>query len=538
MHRGLIKLMQLQARAVFRRMFRGAKTPRGLIYLIVGAILFFAWLGPSVAGAFLRPRTDPASVLMNFPLAMLGFCLMTLVTSAGERAVAFNPSEVDFLFSGPFSRRQLLAYKIARSAFAAMFTSGMFSLIFLRFARHWLTGWIGMFLALMFVQLFSMSIVLIGQTIGERAFTRGRKLMIVFVCIAIAAILGPSVSSGTQRNPQELAYEFTHSQSGRIVLAPFSVFARILTADAVLTDGLKWAGVALAEIGLMILVVMHLDAHYLEAAASTGQKVHDRIQRYRRGGGLAFQAKSASLHLPMFPRLAGAGAIAWRQLLTALRTSRSLLIVLVFVCLGAGPMLYAGGLRDHPERVVVGILFWITFMLGNMLRYDFRGDLDHMDTLKALPVHPSAIAAAELIAPVAVLTLFQLLLLISASFLANGFSSVLGLTLLFILPINAILIAVENLIFLIFPVRNVTVSPGDLQGFGRQMLMFMLKTMVLMLSVGIAAGLGAVAYFVSHRSISALVAVTFFALVLEFLAMIPLLVLAFRKFDLSVDTPA
>jgi hypothetical protein len=537
MHRGLIKLMQLQARAVFRRMFRGAKTPRGLIYLIVGTLLFFLWLGPSVVGAFMRPRTDPATVSMYFPLAMLGFCVMTLVTSAGERAVAFNPSEVDFLFPGPFSRRQLLLYKIARSASAALFTSAMFSLIFLRFARHWFTGWIGMFLALMFVQLFSMSIVLIGQTIGERAFTRGRKLIIVFVCIAIAAILGPSVTSGAQRNPQELAYAFVHSQSGRVVLAPFIVFARILTADSVLTGGLKWAGVAVAEIALMLLIVMQLDAHYLEAAASTGQKVHDRIQRYRRGGGLAFQAKSASLRLPMLPRLAGAGAIAWRQLLTALRTSRSLLIVMVVVCLGAGPIVYAGGIHDHPERILVGILFWFTFMLGNMLRYDFRGDLDHMDTLKALPVHPSAIAAAELVAPVAVLTLFQLLLVISASFLASGINAVLGLTLLFILPINAILIAVENLVFLVFPVRNVTVSPGDLQGFGRQMLMFLLKSMVLIFSVAIAAGMGALAYFIAHRSISALITVSFITLILEFFGMIPLIVLAFRKFDLSVDTP-
>ncbi len=65
---------------------------------------------------------------------------------------------------------------------------------------------------------------------------------------------------------------------------------------------------------------------------------------------------------------------------------------------------------------------------------------------------------------------------------------------LFALPLNAMLIAVENLIFLIFPVRAIAVSPGDLQGFGRQMLVFLLKGVVLLLAAAIAGGIGAAAW--------------------------------------------
>src|ERR1700744_4464540 len=98
----LFKLLRLQGRSVLRRMFRGAKTPRGATFFVVGAIMFFLWFAGTMTNAILLPRADPHVVRIYFPLAMLGFCLMTLVTTAGERAVAFTPAEVDFLFPGPF----------------------------------------------------------------------------------------------------------------------------------------------------------------------------------------------------------------------------------------------------------------------------------------------------------------------------------------------------------------------------------------------------------------------------------------------------
>src|SRR4051794_19865598 len=123
MHRALWTLVRLQARAVIRRMFRGARSLRGAIFLGIGLVLFLLWLGPSIVNAYMLLRPDLQVVRMYFPIAMLAFCLMNLVTSAGERAVAFSPAEVEFLFAGPFTRLELLGYKIARSAFAALFTA-------------------------------------------------------------------------------------------------------------------------------------------------------------------------------------------------------------------------------------------------------------------------------------------------------------------------------------------------------------------------------------------------------------------------------
>ena len=447
----LFKLMRFQARAVWRRMFRGARTPRGATFLVVGIIIFFSWFASTMTSAFLLPRADPHTVRIFFPPAMLMFCVMTLVTNAGERAVAFTPAEVDFLFPGPFSRRQLLAYKIFRSAYGALFTALIFSFVFLRYAQHWLGGWIAVFLGLIFVQLLAMAVVLIGQTLGEQAFTRARKLAMFACIIAAAAIVVPRMLSNTPHSLPEVANHLAHSTSGRIVLAPFRVFGQILTADPVASDAFKWAGIAIVQIIVLLAIVFRLDTHYLEAAAKSGQQYYDRIQRFRRGGGMAFRASSSKLRLPSFPRLGGAGPIAWRQLTTTLRTARALLLTLLFICLAAGPAFYYFGAARARGRALIGVSFWLTFTLANLLRFDFRGDLDQIDALKALPIPPWRIAAAQLIAPVCMLVLFQITLIGSIGVMLHMDREILALALLFAIPMNAMLIAVENLIFFSSP---------------------------------------------------------------------------------------
>ena len=50
------------------------------------------------------------------PLALFGFTLLFVFTSAGEAAIYFTPAEVDLLFAAPFTRRELLIYKLAKTA--------------------------------------------------------------------------------------------------------------------------------------------------------------------------------------------------------------------------------------------------------------------------------------------------------------------------------------------------------------------------------------------------------------------------------------
>ncbi len=93
--------------------------------------------------------------------------------------------------------------------------------------------------------------------------------------------------------------------------------------------------------------MLKLDANYIESAATISQKVYERIRRTKQGGGVAMPvgARAGRLRLPPLPWLAGAGPIAWRQLLLAMRTSRHMLIItlILVVTFGTGFALSAQG---------------------------------------------------------------------------------------------------------------------------------------------------------------------------------------------------
>src|ERR1019366_3117789 len=122
MPRPLWLLLRLHFGGVFRRMLRGVRTPKGFTFLLLGILVCFAWLGPSLYRATRMPRADPQSVRIVAPFAILAFCLGNLFASFGEKAIAFTAAEVDFLYPAPFSRRSLLWFKILKTSLGTLFT--------------------------------------------------------------------------------------------------------------------------------------------------------------------------------------------------------------------------------------------------------------------------------------------------------------------------------------------------------------------------------------------------------------------------------
>src|SRR5205823_1790288 len=99
----------------------------------------------------------------------------------GERAVTFRPAEVDLLFPGPFSRRGLLAYKVVAGFGTTLITAVFLTLAMRRHAALTLAAFVGLVLALEFMQLFAMSLSLTASALGAQAFNRRRKLLLTVV---------------------------------------------------------------------------------------------------------------------------------------------------------------------------------------------------------------------------------------------------------------------------------------------------------------------------------------------------------------------
>jgi hypothetical protein len=107
----------------------------------------------------------------------------------------------------------------------------------------------------------------------------------------------------------------------------------------------------------------------------------------------------------------------------------------------------------------------------------------------------------------------------------------------FLLPFNFLLFALENLLFLLFPTRMTPATPGDLQAMGRTMFSVFVKFLCLGLVAGVIALGATLVYFLLGERLVPALAFAWLVLIGADAALLPALVLAFRKFDVSVDTP-
>ncbi len=508
------------------------------------------WLGPSLFAALMM-RRQPLPPQLEFgglfepylPLLIFGFCLLLILGPAGELAFAFRPAEVDFLFPAPFERRELLIYKLAKVLCGAALMALLLSVWCLIYVKSWLAAFLGIWLTLMFVQLLVLAIALLRQIVAEHAYTLARKLIWTALAVLVAAALAQMVATAPFRKVAEVAPHFRATWPGMILLAPFEVFSHAILARNWFPDLLCWAaGAAAIDLGLLGLI-LRLDADYLEAAAGASQKLYERLQRARRGGGLALpSSKNATrLRVPPFPWIGGAGPIAWRQLLLAIRTSRYLLFAFlplaVMLLVGAFTMKRAGQAPEVVSSAGIAFLAYMTFIFTMQLPWAFRGDIDHIDFLKTLPVTLLALATGELAGGTLLLAAIQFVVL--GSLLATGVNPiVVVVAAAFVLPLDVLLFAINNLLFLIYPVRMGQTGSVDFQQMGRAMLFMLLSFLILIPALGIPAAAGGIAFFVSGLYWPAFAVTSWFALVAELPLILILLAWTFERFDPSIDTPA
>lgn len=536
----LLKLIALQFRGFFRRMLRGARSPRRAVFLLIGFGVIILWLLPSLLTSFAltqHAQSQPHLSKTNFhevaPLALLGICLMTIISSAGDKAIAFTAGEVDNLFPGPFSRRQLLAYKLLKSSLAALLTTLLFSFILLPYAHSWLSGYVGILLMLLFVQWFSTAGVLLGQALGQRlnSYLRGAALVGVIV---LMAIVGRTLAS---HGGIEAIYRLHETQIGQALLRPFEPFADTIAAWP---DG-QWvasAAEAMLVDVLLLAIVILLDANYLEAALSASQRRYAQLQRIRSGSLLTSSFKGdVKWHLPRPRWLAGAGPIIWRQATTAARSAKGLLLIMLVIALCVGPVLatFASSVDVAPS--LVPALVWMTVLLSGLMKFDFRGDLDHFDSLKSLPLPSVALSLGQIAMPALLLTVFHVIILVGVAIASPGQRGILLVAAWLALPFNALLVASDNLIFLLFPARPAAATPGDFQMMGRQAAQLILKAIIVMIGCIIAFAIAIPFHILTGGSFLVLALLAWTILSLETAALVPAIAKAFRRFDPSLDMP-
>jgi hypothetical protein len=552
MDRSLWLLLGLRCRSWFRRLGRNANTVRGALSLVLGSLFFCCILVNPIIGSLMdvaRPA-GPRSLeqVQRFgPLALFAYAAMTLLFATGERAIIFSPAEVTFLFPGPFSRRQLLAYKISGSIIGCLVTALFTTLMALPYGARPLATYVGTVLTLLFLFLFGLAVGLAINAVGARAHGRRRQaVLFALLLVALLAVL-PLGRDVLAIPPPQLLERVEQSTAVRAALEPLRWFVQTVTAQS-LQELLAYGVRCLAIDAALVVAVFLLDADYLEASATASEQIYARLQRVRQGGAAAgwyrVPRKGRLLTLPSPPWWGGVGPIAWRQLLAALRSLRGLTIFLALLggLLLVVPLLILVGGR-HSEApaarlilpIALGILSLVS--LPATLTFDFRGDVDRMDVLKTLPMAPWRIVLGQLACGVLLLGVIQLGALAALQLALGGLGPVLLGALLLCWPANFLTLGIDNLLFLWFPTRQMVAQPGDFQMMGRQMLQLLAKTLVLTIAFGSAVLVGVPTAWLTGWNVTAGVVAAFVVLLACAGALVPALALAFAQFDVARDTP-
>ena len=548
MDSSLLVLTKLRIGAGYRRWKRSLSRPRGILVSIVFALLFMPSLVFAVAARFMAPPVPFFDQIERFgPIGFFVVTILSLFTSTGDSALYFTPAEMDFLFAGPYRRRQLIGYKLVVLLLTFVFTAFFFAMMSAAIAPRFLSAFVGSLLALLFLHLSQMALGLGLNTIGTLAWSRTRRWGIAALLGVVVLVIAPSHESLVNTDWKAFGLSVESSPVTTLVLTPFRWFVKTYTAKDWISLA-TWGCLASAVDLALVALVFALDAGYIEASSLASSRLLTRAQKMVGGGGtIKFGGRQTGRFRFRPPQpiwWGGVGPNLWRQMTSALGNPARLVVLTAAIC--ATFWLLASSFPRNEQTagailpVGIALAMPITLFLSLLLSYDFRGDVDVIETLKMLPIGPTRLALGQVLTPAILSTAIQGVALLGLIAGVGGVSippATLGLGASVLFPANLYYYTVENLLFLWYPTRVVA---GQFDGMAvvRQLLLLLAKGIAVGVAGGLATAAGAGAYFLFGRQVGPALLVAWLTLAGLATALMPLLGRAFVDFDVSRDVPA
>jgi len=472
--------------------FKRLKQPKYLIGAVVGGLYFYWYFSRFLfaprgrlerAGATAGLPVDPLLYESIGALVLLVLVLLAWLIPHKRAALAFTEAEVAFLFPAPVSRRMLMHFKLLRSQLAILFTVLLFTYLSTRLSTGngliRAAGW--------WVMLSTLNLHFLGSSFARTLMLdRGisnwkRRGLVLAMLLAGLGIVGVWAVRGIpELRFADLADFESLKQYGEQVLvsgplpyllSPFRLVVRpYLATDWLALLSALWPAALL--LALHYWWIIRADVAFEEASVEASQKIAERIAAARAGNWQAANRKLRAKHAPFPLRPHGPAAVAllWKNLIGAgnaftLRTW----IILAAVVFGVSMGMRGASSASNWLAVLAGFAVALGFMavlLGpQLVRQDFRQDLQHADMLKLLPMRGWQIALGEILAPAVILTAVHWLLIIVAVALlprmAEG--NISGSLVLALGAGAAVVLPMLNMISLLIPNAAVLLFPGWFQ---------------------------------------------------------------------------
>jgi hypothetical protein len=528
----LVWLLWRDTRNVVKSLFSRLRQPRGALAL-AGLALFCAAVGFTTRGSpGFAQNVNTYGAPSVMALVMLG--------AFSPLGLYFRPADVDWLLTAPLSRSALVIYNVALRARTA-FLSGLFlSLLPTWRGAGWWQAFTGYTLVFLLLQISGQWLAVVRAWLALHVTQPGRRL-IAFLFAVLP--LGAVACEMHARRSLSLPDFVGASISLRVIGAP----ARPFLATAAAPTPLAWlatAGMSIGVLGVLIAHMCRLEVPYREAAVRHSERRAQRFARMRSGGGAFGASTSTARRVPMFPHLAGAGPVAWRQIQELVRNPRGVLLLLSIVALVSAAAVLIPLLRGGDPELTVRMgrtgIFLVTFLpllMGDNLACDFRRDLDRMGQLKSWPISPLALAAGQIAPAAAFATAVQVIGVIGLVTATSAITTGVALLVLALMPVVSwVALSIDNLLFLWMPYRTVPEDPGDVAFVGRTFATALFKFAVLTGILGATLAVGVSALSLTGSRVAA-VGVPLFCLLSACAGGTIAVANAFRRYDVARHAP-
>ncbi len=468
-HPALRSLFVQNVAAKTSKAIRSLRSPKRMAVTIFALVLGCVWLSNIILSIFLREPAGRGMLRERIALGLCGFLLFQILKIVYRKPVEpfeWTPSETQILKTAPINRSALVVYRMTTTAISAALKAFCFVLVMIPDLHFLVAGFIGMTLGLCFLELIRIIVEVIVYGCGKRNL----NFLRTGATVAVTGLVGSAIFTvADQPGAQEklaspAAYQFllaialqvaeyTRTSLGAFFVYPFRCFS-----DIILTQSIDFEFLQRLLIGCGFVVTAAYSAMVANCWMVTARQKLDR-KNLARLRSLSSVEKATANHrrsavrVPL--RFRGIGVIAWRQFHGAWNYRATLLFSFsIPVALCCIPMFAATPPANAALFLVASLLFYSYLLLPAALMLDFRRDVDRMAVLKKLPIEPINIVIGQLAAPVVLCSIFQAIVFIIASFAGVASYGFLVVCWLAIVPMNALIFASENIIFMLHPYRR------------------------------------------------------------------------------------
>ncbi|QDU36785.1 hypothetical protein Mal4_10830 [Maioricimonas rarisocia] len=482
-------LLRFRLRGRLRRLGRCMSTPRRMAMSMFALTLAVIWLGNAVLAVFLRDAYAPEDFRKWIPICLgiyAGWHLVRVAWKRPARAFEWTPAEESLVCSGPFSARQQVCYRLAIIFSAATFKALIASLMFLPEQKLLPVGFIGMLMALSYLEMLRVMVEVIAAGVTDWEYRRLRFAVLTAAAVTGGAAIRMMLRSWPDGENGDLPLvilllqgfigtlaEMGASPVGQILQLPFVTFREIIGAERPSLALAGWILLGGLHLAVATWLVLVLEQRLRLARVSDEQRDYS-VEGARQTRRLVDEAATGGLSPVVHWR--GPFTLAWRQSLGARKHASGVLLALIapglLACL---PLLRRMSPTATYYNVVGGLAFYSFLLLPAALKFDFRRDYERLLLLKSLPARTSTIVLGQLMVPVAITWAFQLAVLAVVTLVRPMPPLTLIATGLAFIPLNIVIFGLDNLLFLLSPYR---LHQEGLEVFLRTTLTFTAKGLI------------------------------------------------------------